>query len=169
MSGERANALIPSARIESTRQRQEASWELTVTTFIDRPPQEVFDYMSDVTNFPEWQADTVSAEWLAEGPIGVGSKATSEARMMGIKMKADFEITNWDPPSSWGMKGGIGPMTFENLNRFESQDGGTQMVQEFQGELSGFLRFAEGMVLRRLTKQVAKDGQALKALLEAAR
>jgi uncharacterized protein YndB with AHSA1/START domain len=142
--------------------------ELTVTTFIDRPPQEVFDYMSDVTNFPEWQADTVTAEWLAEGPIGVGSKASSVARLMGFKMRADFEVSNWDPPESWGMKGGVGPMTFANLNRFESQDGGTRLVQEFQGGLSGFFKFAEGMALRQLTKQVAKDGQALKALLEAA-
>jgi len=62
----------------------------------------------------------------------------------------------------------MGPMTFENVNRFEPQDGGTRLVQEFEGGLSGFFKFAEGMVLRRLTKQVAKDGQALKALLEAA-
>lgn len=142
--------------------------EGTVTTFIDRPPQEVFDYTSHVTNFPEWQADTLTAEWLAEGPVGVGSKASSVARMMGFKMKAEFEVSNWDPPKSWGMKGGVGPMTFENVNRFESQDAGTLLVQEFQGELGGFLRFAEGMAMRQLKKQVAKDGEALKALLEAA-
>ncbi len=72
--------------------------ELTVTTLIDRPPQEVFDYMSDVTNFPQWQTDTVTAEWLSDGPIGVGSKASSVARMMRLKMMAGFEISIWDPP-----------------------------------------------------------------------
>ncbi len=60
----------------------------------------------------------------------------------------------------------MGPMRFVNVNRFEPREGGTRLVQEFQGELSGVFKFAEGIALRQLTKQVQKDGQARKALLE---
>ena len=34
---------------------------------IDRPLQEVFEYVTDPTNNSAWQSGTESAEWTAEG------------------------------------------------------------------------------------------------------
>jgi uncharacterized protein YndB with AHSA1/START domain len=139
----------------------------TVTTFINRPVQEVFDFMTNPANFAQWQSGTKSAKWALEGPVGVGSIFNSVGEMMGREMKFDGEITQWGPSHVWGFKGASGPMKFEGINKFESKDGGTQVTQTFEGEVGGFFSIAEGLAIKQLQKQVETDGNALKKLLEA--
>ena len=139
----------------------------TVTTFINRPLQEVFDFMTNPANFAQWQSGTKSAKWASEGPVGVGSIFHSVGQLLGREMKMDLEITQWDPPNVWGIKGGSGPMKFEGVSKFESKDGGTLVIQTFEGEVGGFFSIAEGLAIKQLQKQIETDGNALKKLLEA--
>ena len=139
----------------------------TATTFINRPPQEVFDFMSNPANAAQWQSGTESAEWSSEGPVGVGSIYHSVGRMMGRELVIDAEITQWDPPNLWGVKGSTGPLKYDVKNQLESKDGGTLLIQDFQGEVGGFFKLAEGLAIKRLQKQVESDGNTLKMLLEA--
>jgi carbon monoxide dehydrogenase subunit G len=139
----------------------------TVTTFINRPPQEVFDFATNPANSAKWQSGTESAEWSSEGPVGVGSTVHSVGRLLGRELDTEAEITQWDPPNLWGLKVDSGPLKFEGINRFESKDGGTLLIQEFQGEVGGFFKIAEGLAIKQAQKQVETDGNALKLLLEA--
>jgi carbon monoxide dehydrogenase subunit G len=139
----------------------------TVTTFINRPVQEVFDFMTNPANFAQWQSGTKSAKWASEGPVSVGSVFHSVGEMMGREMKMDLEITQWSPPTVWGIKGQSGPMKFEAISKFESKDGGTQVTQTFEGEVGGLFSIAEGLAIKQLQKQVENDGNTLKKLLEA--
>jgi uncharacterized protein YndB with AHSA1/START domain len=41
------------------------------TIFINRQPQEVFDYITNPDNDSEWRTTAVSAEWTSDGPVGV--------------------------------------------------------------------------------------------------
>ena len=139
----------------------------TVTTFINRPLQEVFDFMTNPANFAQWQSGTKSAKWASVGPVGVGSIFNSVGEMMGREMKMDLEITQWSPPTVWGIKGQSGPMKFEAISKFESKDGGTQVTQTFEGEVGGLFSITEGLAIKQLQKQVETDGNALKKVLEA--
>jgi carbon monoxide dehydrogenase subunit G len=139
----------------------------TVTTFINRPLQEVFDFMTNPANFAQWQSGTKSAKWASEGPVGVGSIFNSFSEMMGREMKMDLEITQWDPPTVWGIKGQSGPIKFGSISKFESKDGGTQVTQTFEGEVGGFFSIAEGLAIKQLQKQIETNFNALKKLLEA--
>lgn len=139
----------------------------TVTTFINRPVQEVFDFMTNPANFAQWQSGTKSAIWASEGPVGVGSIFNSIGEMMGREMKMDLEITQWSPPTVWGIKGQTGPMKFGAISKFELKDGGTQVTQTFEGEVGGLFSLAEGLAIKQLQKQVENDGNTLKKLLEA--
>jgi hypothetical protein len=123
--------------------------------------------MTNPANFAQWQSGTKSAKWVSVDPVGVGSIFNSIGEMMGREMKMDLEITQWDPPNVWGIKGRSGPMKFEAISKFESKDGGTQVTQTFQGEVGGFFSIAEGLAIKQLQKQVETDGNALKKLLEA--
>jgi carbon monoxide dehydrogenase subunit G len=138
----------------------------TVTTMINRPIKEVFDFMTDPANSTKWQSGTVSAKLVSEGPIGAGSIVRTVGKMMGREFASDNEITQWDPPSVWGIKSSSGPIKFEGTNKFESKDGGTLVTQSFQGEVGGFFKLAEGMAVKQIQKQVEADGQRLKKLLE---
>ena len=138
-----------------------------VTTFIDRPPQEVFDFMTDPATQSQWQSGTKSAKWVSEGPVGVGSVYQGVTALLGREMTLDAEITQWDPPNMWGLKANSGPMHIEGTMAFEPKDGGTLVIQDFQGELGGLFNIAEGLAVKQLEKQVASDGQTLKKILEA--
>ena len=58
-------------------------------------------------------------------------------------------------------------MKFEGVSKFESKDGGTLVIQNFEGEVGGFFSIAEGLAIKQLQKQIETDGNALKKLLEA--
>jgi hypothetical protein len=139
----------------------------TVTTFINRPLQDVFDFTTNPANAPQWQSGSKSAKWLSDSPPGVGSVYQSVGKLLGRETKIDVEITEWNAPNLWSGKVSNGPMKIEFSNKFEPKDGGTQMVQHFKGEVGGFFNMAEGLAVKQIQKQVETDGKSLKNLLEA--
>ena len=138
-----------------------------VSTFINCPPQEVFDFMTNPANTAKWQNGTESAKWASEGPVGVGSKFHAVGRMMGREINMDIEVSQWNPPSLWAMKANNGPLKFENTNKFEPKDGGTQLVQDFVGEVGGFFKLAEALAVTMARRQFQNDLDNLRDLMEA--
>ena len=45
--------------------------------FINRPPQEIFDFITNPANDAQWRSSSLSAEWTSEGPVGLGSTQRS--------------------------------------------------------------------------------------------
>ena len=45
--------------------------EIEASAKIDRPAGEVFDYVSDMSNNPQWQKGQKSCEWTSEPPIRI--------------------------------------------------------------------------------------------------
>jgi carbon monoxide dehydrogenase subunit G len=138
-----------------------------VEKYINRSQQEVFDYVSDPANDVQWQGSAQSSEWVSEGPPGVGSQVHSVARFMGRNIDSMLEITSWDPPSTLSQKAVSGPIPFELTIRLEAQDEGTKLNISGNAEAGGFFKLAEGLVGKQLQKQVAKDFETLKQVLEA--
>ena len=138
-----------------------------VSTFINRTPQVVFDFMSNPANVSKWQSGASEGKLASEGPVGVGSIFHSVNHMLGRSMEIDAEVTQWTPPSVWGLKGSSGSMKFENTNKLDAKDGGTLLTQIYQGEVGGFFKMAEGLAVKQMQKQVESDCQTLKKLLEA--
>ncbi len=138
-----------------------------VSTFINRPLQEVFDFTIDPANAIQWIKGTESAKWVSAGPVGVGSVMHTVGRFLGREVVSDAEITQFAPPNVWGQKSKSGPLKLENTNKYESKDGGTLLIQSFQAEVGGFFKIAENLAIKQMQKQVASDGQSLKKLLEA--
>jgi uncharacterized membrane protein len=135
--------------------------------FINRPTQEVFDYVTQPSNAPKWQGTVESAEWVSDGPVGVGSTWRGVNKFMGRKIEGTLEITSWDPPNEHSFKAAGGPVPFENTWTFEDKDDGTQVTMSGQAELGGFFKLAEGMVGKQMDKQMETDLANLKRMLEA--
>ena len=137
------------------------------SVFINRPQQEVFDFLSNPANDARWQSSTEVSEWTSEGPPGVGSTQRSVIRFLGRKIDSTIEVTIWDPPQQLGFKVVSGPLPFEGTVKLESKENGTQLTQTFQGEPGGFFKIAEGLVGKQVEKQIDTDFNALKLVLEA--
>jgi len=137
------------------------------SVFINRPQQEVFDFVTNLNNDSKWQSGIESVERTSDGPIGVGSTWGYKLKFMGREIEADIELTSYDSPNQASVKSIGGPVPFENTYTFESKDGGTQMTLNGQAEIGGFFKMAEGLVGKQMEKQMDADGAALKKLLEA--
>ena len=141
------------------------AWEKSI--FINRPQQEVWDFISNPANRVLWLSSAESAEWTSEGPPGVGSTGRSVAKFMGRKIESTSVITIWDPPNQHGLKSVGGPVPFEETMKLESKENGTQLNVHSQMEIGGFFKIAEGLVGKQAEKQGDADFKALKLLLEA--
>jgi uncharacterized protein YndB with AHSA1/START domain len=89
---------------------------------INRPPEEVFSYVTDPARFPEWQYDVERVRMDGDGLPGVGSRFTTTRRIGRAERTMTQEITEIDPPTSWAADGVAGPIrpsaniTVEPLN-----------------------------------------------------
>ena len=80
------------------------------TIQIDRPPDEVFSYVTDPTRFAEWQYDVVSVRLEDGRPPGVGSRLTTTRRIGRAERTMTQEITEINHPRSWAAHGVAGPI-----------------------------------------------------------
>ena len=134
--------------------------------FINRPPQEVFDYVTNPANISKWQSGTEASEWTSDSPPGVGSTVKVVTSFLGRKIEAELKVMDWDPPKLRKIKSVGGPIPFEVTDKFEAQGDGTLLTSTGQAELGGFFKLAEGLVGKQMEKQIQSDNSALKKLLE---
>jgi len=134
--------------------------------FINRPQQEVFDFMSNLSNRPQWDKEVISAEWTSESPIRVGSTYKVATGFLGRKIEIVVEITGWNPPNLWGVKALSGPFPMESTTKCEAQENGTLVTETSQTELKGFFKLAEGLLGKELQKDRERVLAALKQVLE---
>lgn len=135
-------------------------------TFINRPPQDVFEFVTDPANSLKYQSGTSSAEWTSNGAVGVGSTWKAVTRFMGRDIESELQITDWQPPTQNSVKAITGPVPFEMTIKVEPQGEGTLLTQTGQVELGGVFKLAEGLTGKQLKKQMEADNQTLKELLE---
>ncbi len=134
--------------------------------FINRPQQEVWDFISSPANSVHWASNVESAAWISEGPPGVGSTIRSAAKFLDRKVETTSEITIWDPPNQHGLKSIGEPVPFEVIIKLESKENGTQVISTSQMEIGGFFKMGEGFVRKQTEKSIVASLQALKRVLE---
>ena len=137
------------------------------SVFINRPQQEVFDFVTNLSNDAKWQASIESVRQISDGKIGVGSIFRYEAKLLGRKSDTEIQLISYDSPNGASVKAHNGPIPFENTYRFETQDGGTLVTLMGWAEIGGFFKIAEGLAAKQIEKQLETDTVALKKLLEA--
>ena len=82
--------------------------ELTVE--IARPPEDVFELLSDIERLSEWQASAVEAH--TEGPLAEGSRVTEKRRLLGREVDTELEVVAYEPPKRLTLRSLGGPVDF---------------------------------------------------------
>ncbi|MBV1852260.1 SRPBCC family protein [Catellatospora tritici] len=125
---------------------------------IDRPPAEVYAYVTDPLRFPRWQLDVVSVTPAVPGPIGLGSRFTTVRRIGSADRATTQEITDLVPGVSWAARGVDGPIRPDATVTVTSLDGGARtrltLTLTFRG--SGL-----GVALLPLVRKAAAKGAPL--------
>jgi ribosome-associated toxin RatA of RatAB toxin-antitoxin module len=135
---------------------------------IDRAPEDVFAYVTDVGNDAIWQSGVEESRWLDEDEIRVGRRAEQVSRFLGKRLRFVTEVTAWDPPKQASVKTVEGPFSYEGTYRCEPEGDGC--VFTIFGETPGmggfFGKLADPLVIKMYARQFRSDMGTLKDLLE---
>src|SRR5215207_6238749 len=120
---------------------------------IERLPEEVFAYVSDLQNIPEWGALSGEMRKETEGPPEVGARYTAELTFLGRRLVIPYEVGAYEPPRLFEFRSLGGPFHDKYTYTFEAaKGGGTLFSMAIEMQPSGFLRIA-GPHLEKMTQR----------------
>lgn len=134
---------------------------------INRAPEDVFAYVSDVTNDANWQQAVVEAKMTSDGPIGVGSTGVHRVKFMGMSDDYGWKLSEFDAPNRATWKFVSGPMTGEGGYVLAAYGEGTSFTWRGDVQPQGMRRILAPIMGPMFRKQVRKELQILKGILEA--
>jgi carbon monoxide dehydrogenase subunit G len=133
---------------------------------IDRPPEEVFDFVADEENEPRYNPQMRRAEQISEGPIGVGTRFRAETVSMGRAVPMVIEFTGFDRPTRIEETAHMSSMDLHGRLTFEPVPPGTRMRWSWQLQPRGVLRLMGPLVASMGRRSERRIWTGLKRLLE---
>jgi uncharacterized protein YndB with AHSA1/START domain len=133
---------------------------------IKRPVEDVFAFMSNPENDPQWQSETTETEITSQGPIGVGTTYLDVTHFLGRRIESIYEFTEYETNKKLSLKTTSGPIPIEATITYESVENGTKVNFSARGEAGGFFKLAEPLVARMAQRSWTTNYANLKDLLE---
>jgi|SRR6266540_1187974 uncharacterized membrane protein len=140
--------------------------KIEISTVINRPVEEAFAATSNPENYPKWISGIIEVKKTSEGPLGVGTTYRSVVTFLGRRIESEVEFTEYKPNRKIAQKSISGPFPAENSTTFERVDGGTRVTLTLRGEVGGFFKLAEPLLVSMLKRQSEADLANLKELME---
>lgn len=134
---------------------------------INRPVGEVFDFVTTLTNERRWQPEIEEITITSPAPFGVGSTFREVRRTMGQRFEWLFEVFEFEPNRSIGIRTRSGRMPYSGYRYFEAVPGGTRVTEEGELRLTGLWRLFDPLLARLSQKPLVVAYARLKAILEA--
>jgi carbon monoxide dehydrogenase subunit G len=139
------------------------------STSIARPPNEVFDYVSDVRNDPRWHTDVLEASIAGEGPIGEGTVFNTRFKPFMGKSEGTMTVVERVSPTRLVLKGLLGKMAPTITYAFEPEGTGTRFTRTVDVDPPGVMRVMAPLMKGMMRKQNAGFLSNLKRVLESNR
>jgi len=133
---------------------------------IERPVEEVFDFISRPENFPLWQESLLEIRREAKGPLRVGSEVTEIRRFMGRKMETTWTCTEHEPCERSSIEEDEGLVPFKGTFELEALGGSTLFTWTVETPGPRGIKVPGAIVGRMVRRQLAVDSERLKELLE---
>jgi hypothetical protein len=140
---------------------------LEMSTIIYRPVRQVFDFMSTPENDFQWQYGTLASARLSKGVSKIGTFFRSIGHLMGRRVQGTFEVTEYEPNRKYGFKSLSGPFQSHTSYTFEEDRGFTQIDISTQVNAINFFQVDQGVLKKKMKKQLEENLAMLKELLEA--
>jgi uncharacterized protein YndB with AHSA1/START domain len=138
------------------------------TVVIDRPIEEVFDFLADGENDPKFSPRVLEIRKTTDGPPGEGTVYASTVKDAGMKTKREFKLTEFERPTRirW---------TEVSKNLVTAPEGGYDLAQEGTGTRLTVYNVLEGhgpgkliapLALRAARKSADDFGRSIKTAVE---
>lgn len=128
-------------------------------------PEEIWNFLYDVSNEPQWREGVKEAGWVSDPPHGVGSNGLNIIEGIG---DWPWTVTESEEPHvmSWVTTGG----RFEGAHAgycIAPEDAGSRVTIHMRVKPSVQMRIIMLIMKRRIGRQFSGDLERLKAILEA--
>jgi uncharacterized protein YndB with AHSA1/START domain len=137
-----------------------------ICTTINKPIQQVFDFVSKPENDFQWQYGTLKTARLSEGVNNSRTFFRSLGHLMGRRNLSTFEVTEYLPNNKYSINSLSGPLHSRTSYTFETAKGGTKINVSIQANVVNFYHLEESLVEKSLKKQLKENLALLKNLLE---
>ncbi|MGH2960762.1 MAG: SRPBCC family protein [Solirubrobacterales bacterium] len=140
------------------------------TVVVDRPIDEVFDFLANGENDPKFSPRVLEIAKTTDGPPGVGTVYASTVKDAGMKTRREFRLTGFERPTRirW---------TEISKNLVQAPEGGYDLAREGDGktrvtlfnvlEGRGIGKLIAPLALRGARSGADEFGQSIKAAVEA--
>jgi uncharacterized protein YndB with AHSA1/START domain len=139
--------------------------EHTVT--IERPLEEVWDYLMDARNDPVWLSHVVEVGRGADQPMAPGLEFDETIKFLGKRLPVTMKVTDHEPMRRSSIELVNSPVPGHAGYEFEPVDGGTRLTATLETDAHGFFKLAEPVFARMARRDFAGSFETLKDVLEA--
>jgi uncharacterized protein YndB with AHSA1/START domain len=133
------------------------------TATILRPVEDVFDYVADPRNEPEWLPGARSVKQTSDGELGLGSEFVGEYDRAG---RVELSIVEFERPARVTFRIRSRIVQFDDAVQLKAIEGGTRLVARMTAEPQGLMRFLAPVMGRTLRRQFASNWDHLRRALE---
>ena len=140
---------------------------LISSSLIERPVQQVFDFVSTPENDFQWHYGTLATASLPKGSGAMRTSFRSIGHLMGRRNLGTFEITEFEPNKKYGFKSLSGPLhSSTSYTLVDASSGRTRINISIQASAPKFFHITEKLLWKTMKSQLEEDVAMLKIILE---
>ncbi len=134
---------------------------------INRPAEEVFDFVADARNEPRYNPRIRRSEKVSDGPIGPGTRFLSHTKAMGWTTGWLIEITEYERPRRLASLIRSSATDIHGTITLDPVGGGTRMRWSWDVKPRGIYKLMAPLIGRMGQRQEERIWRAMKQFLEA--
>jgi uncharacterized membrane protein len=133
---------------------------------VARPVDQLFAYLSDLSNWPQWLAGIQESRIEGSERIGVGAKVRQVAKFLGRRFEITGQVVEFSANKKIAMQVLSGPFPMALTMTVESIGQGSRLTTVLEADPGTYFRLAAPLVKPLLQRQLDADHATLKALVE---
>jgi hypothetical protein len=144
--------------------------QLESRTELRAPASQVFDFVADHTNAPQWQSGIDEIRRITPGPLGVGSEHELTRRFAGMKIIARNRYVSFEPGRFVAFEIPAGKISGVASYLVEPTGADTcRLISSVDFRVAGLARFATPLLAVMFKRDDEKALATLKVLMEQTR
>jgi hypothetical protein len=131
---------------------------------IDRPPEQVFDFLADLQNEPQFNKDASDIVKVTDGEVGLGTQYTETVKPLGY---FEVRIHEFDRPGLLGFDAKNKRADIRVVFRFTAAGGGTDMATDMEMQPKGVFKLMTPLLRPMMQRTMQNQrGPSIKRAVE---
>ena len=134
------------------------------SVIVDRPAEQVWKFMTDLSNTPKWDPGVLEAKQTSAGPVGIGTTIQSVHPKQRV---LNSRVIEYEPNKKFTLEFTSGPVKGTKVTySLESIEGRARLTRTFDLKFSGVFRLVGPFVARRAKREGGAEVGNVKRILE---